>query len=158
MRRVIVIAATLSLAVAAGASMELAFAQSHNTSPVLSPKRIHHVVIQIDSDDAAIMTLAMNNADNLRKFYESKGEKIEIEFVAFGNGLAMMRTDRSPVSERLAAMSQQGVKFSGCGNSLTNQSKSENRTLTLLPEAHLVPTGVARITELEEAGWTYLRP
>ena len=158
MRRVIVITATLSLAVAAGASMELAFAQSHSTSPVLSPKRIHHVVIQIDSDDVAIMTLAMNNADNLRKFYESKGEKIEIEFVAFGNGLAMMRTDRSPVRERLAAMSQQGVKFSGCGNTLSNQSKSENRTLTLLPEAHLVPTGVARITELEEAGWTYLRP
>ena len=158
MRQLIVITATLSLAVAAGLSIELAFAQSHSTSPVISPKRIHHVVIQIDSDDVAIMALAMNNADNLRKFYESKGEKIEIEFVAFGNGLAMMRTDRSPVRERLAAMSQQGVKFSGCGNTLSNQSKSENRALTLLPEAHLVPTGVARITELEEAGWTYLRP
>jgi uncharacterized protein len=93
-----------------------------------------------DQDNPAVMNLAMNNAENMRKFYQGKGETIEIEFVAFGGGLAMMRSDKSPVKERLAAMSHlQGVKFSGCDNTVSNQSKAENKTLTLLPETHLVP-------------------
>ena len=144
-----VLATAFCLSLATGASAQ----QTH-----AAPKKTHHVVIQIDQNDPAIMNLAMNNAENMQKFYASKSEKVEIEFVAFGGGLAMMRSDTSPVKERLAFLSHQGVRFSGCGNTLANQSKAENKTLTLLPETHEVPTGVARITELEEAGWTYLRP
>jgi uncharacterized protein len=104
------------------------------------------------------MNLALNNAENMKKFYESKGEAVEIEFVAFGGGLKMMRSDTSPVKERLAEMSRQGVTFSGCGNTLANQSRQEEKSISLLPETHLVPTGVVRINELQEQGWTYLRP
>jgi len=122
-------------------------------------QRVHRLAVHVDADDPAVMNLALNNAENMTKFYESKSEKIEIEFVAFGGGLSMMRSDTSPVKERLAEMSKQkGVTFSGCSNTLANQSKAENKSLTLLPEARLVPTGVVRITELEEQGWTYLRP
>jgi intracellular sulfur oxidation DsrE/DsrF family protein len=118
----------------------------------------HRVVIQIDSNDSAIYTLALNNAENMRKYYQQKGEPIQIEFVAFGPGLTMMLPE-SPVKDRLVSMShEKGVTFSGCGNTLSNRSQAENKLMSLLPEAHLVPTGVARITELQESGWTYLRP
>lgn len=129
-------------------------AQSHQSKWVKS----HKVVIQIDSNDPAIYNLALNNAQNMREYYQKKGEPIQIEFVAFGPGLNMM-LDQSPVKDRLAEMShQKGVTFSGCGNTMANRSKAENTLLKLLPEARVVPTGVARITELEEEGWTYLRP
>jgi intracellular sulfur oxidation DsrE/DsrF family protein len=139
------------------------WAQPHNTTQpqsTLQTKWIktHRVVIQVDQDDPKTMNLALNNAENMKKYYEGKGDKIEIEFVAFGPGLAMMRSDTSPVRERLTALSTQGIKFSGCGNTMANQSKAENKPITLLAEVREVPTGVARITELEEAGWTYLRP
>ena len=32
--------------------------------------------------------------------YKEKGEKIDIEFVAYGAGLNMMRNDNSPLKER----------------------------------------------------------
>jgi uncharacterized protein len=118
----------------------------------------HRVVIQIDQDDPAIMNLALNNADNMRKYYEGKSEKIDIEVVAFGGGLTMMRADRSPVIDRLTALSKQGVVFSGCSNTKANQSKAEGEEIRLLDGVHEVPTGVVRITELQEQGWTYLRP
>lgn len=120
--------------------------------------KTHHVVIQIDQDDPVVMNLALNNAQNMKIYYEKIGDKIEIEFVAFGPGLSMMRSDKSPVMERLAAMSKQGVVFSACGNTRANQTKTESKDVSLLPEAHEVPTGVVRITELQELGWTYLRP
>jgi intracellular sulfur oxidation DsrE/DsrF family protein len=72
----------------------------------------------------------------------------------------MLRSDTSPVRERLATIgaNMKNVTFSGCGNTLANQSKMENKTLTLIPESRVVPSGIARVVELEEQGWTYVRP
>ena len=51
------------------------------------------------------MNMALNNAENLVTFYKDKGEKIDVEFVAYGAGLSMVRSDTSPVKERLTAIS-----------------------------------------------------
>ena len=120
----------------------------------------HRVVIQVTQNDPAIMNLALNNAENLVSYYKDRGEKIEIELVAYGAGLSMVRSDTSPVKDRLAAISSKmkNVTFTGCGNTLASQSKQENKTISLVPEARLVPAGIARIVELEEKGWTYVRP
>src|ERR1051325_8922217 len=75
-------------------------AQPHQSKWVKS----HKVVIQIDSNDPAIYTLALNNAKNRREYYKKRGEPIQIEFVAFGPGLNMM-LDQSPVKDRLVDMS-----------------------------------------------------
>ncbi len=129
--------------------------EAHSTA-----NKTHRVVIQVTQNDPAVMNMALNNAENMAKFYKDKGEKIEIEFVAYGAGLSMMRSDTSPVKERLTAISSsmKNVTFTGCGNTLANQSKQENKAITLVPEARVVPTGIARIVELEEQGWTYVRP
>ncbi len=120
----------------------------------------HRVVIQVSENDPKLMNLALNNAENLTSFYKQAGETVQIEIVAYGPGLAIFRSDTSPVKERLAAISDRikGVSFSGCGNTLTNQSKQEDKAISLVPEAHVVPTGIARIVQLEEQGWTYIRP
>lgn len=123
-----------------------------------SKMKVHHVVIQMDQDDPKTMNLALNNASNMKQFWESKGERAEIEFVAFGPGLHMLRDDTSPVKERVMALASQGIHFSGCGNTMANQSKAEDKPITLVSQAKEVPTGVVRITELEEQGWTYIRP
>jgi intracellular sulfur oxidation DsrE/DsrF family protein len=119
----------------------------------------HRVIIQVTQNDPAVMNMALNNAENLVKFYQDKGEKIEIEFVAYGAGLNMVRDDTSPVKDRLAALGKmKNITISGCGNTLANQSRMENKEISLIPEAHVVATGIARVVELEEQGWTYVRP
>ncbi len=126
----------------------------------LDQSKTHHVVIQVTQNDPALMAMALNNAENLAKLYKDKGEKIDIEFVAYGPGLHMFRNDTSPVKERLAAIagSSKDITFSGCGNTLAGQSRMENKEISLIPAAHIVPTGIGRIVELEEKGWTYVRP
>jgi uncharacterized protein len=122
--------------------------------------RQHRVVIQVSENEPRIMTLALNNAENLRSFYEQSGEAVQLEIVAYGPGLNMVRSDTSPVRDRLAALAgrSQAITVSGCGNTLNTQSKNEGKELTLLPEAQLVPTGIGRIVQLQEQGWTYIRP
>jgi uncharacterized protein len=125
-----------------------------------SAKKQHRVVIQVSENDPKIMNVALNNAENLRKFYEQAGEAVQIEIVAYGPGLNMVRSDTSPVKDRLAALvgRPQAITFSGCDNTLGTQSKQEGKEITLLPQTHLVPTGIGRIVQLQEQGWTYIRP
>lgn len=122
--------------------------------------RVHRVVVQLSQNDPAVMNMALNNVENLVKFFQDKGEAVEVEFVAYGAGLNIFRADTSPVKDRLTAISatMKNVTFSGCGNTLANQSRMENKEISLIPEARIVPTGIARIVELEEQGWTYVRP
>lgn len=122
--------------------------------------KTHRIVVQVTQNDPAMMTLALNNVENMTRYFESKDERAEIEVVAYGPGLAMMRSDVSPVKDRLAALAKgnRGIVFTGCANTMANQSKQEGRELSLVPEARLVPAGIARVVELQEEGWTYVRP
>ena len=150
------LAAVPALSSPAGAQSPASSSSRHQASA----KKPHRVVIQVSENDQRIMNLALNNAENLRSFYEQAGEAVQIEIVAYGPGLNMVRGDTSPVRDRLAALvgRPQAITFSGCGNTLNTQSKNEGKELTLLPGTHLVPTGIGRIVQLQEQGWTYIRP
>jgi intracellular sulfur oxidation DsrE/DsrF family protein len=106
------------------------------------------------------MNLALNNARNVVEHYKSKGEEVAIEIVTFGPGLHMLRDDTSPVKQRIAAMALEtpGVTFIACANTQANMSKQENKQISLISEAKVMPSGVVRIMELQGQGYSYLRP
>lgn len=120
----------------------------------------HRLAIQVDQNDPAIMNLALNNARNVKKYYEAKGESVAVEIVAFGPGLEMLVADRSPVKERISAMSMEDpeIAFSACGNTHAALNKKEGRDVPLLEEAKEVPSGVVRLMELQDKGYAYIRP
>jgi intracellular sulfur oxidation DsrE/DsrF family protein len=120
----------------------------------------HRVAIHVDSSDAKIMNMALNNVQNIKKFYDSRGESVAIEVVAYGPGLHMLRADTSPVKERVAVMSLENhnLIFSACGNTHAKMSKKAGKTVVLLSEARKVPSGVIQLIRLQEEGYSYIRP
>ena len=128
--------------------------------PALADGKAHYLAIHVDENDKGKMNMALNNAANVTKYYEAKGEKVEIEIVAYGPGLHMYRSDTSPVKDRIAAMSleNENLKFSACGNTMAGMTKKEGKKPNLISEAAVVPSGVVRLMELQEQGWTYVRP
>ena len=123
-------------------------------------QKVHKVVIHVDENDPKRMNLALNNVKNLRKLYDAKGEKIIIEVVTYGPGLHMLRADTSPVKDRIARMALEydNLQFSACANTRRVMKKKSGKEVPLLPEAKVVPSGVARIIELQEQGYAYVRP
>ena len=123
-------------------------------------KKAHRVVLQVNSDDAAMMTLALNNATNIEQYYKELGEPVQIEIVAFGAGLHMLRDDTSPVKDRIKAIAEKSssISFKACGNTEEKMDKAENKKIPLISQATVVKSGVVRIIELQEQGWTYVRP
>src|SRR5208282_2579905 len=114
----------------------------------------HRVVIQVDQNDAAVMNLALNNARNALGYYRDKHEDIEIEIVAYGPGLHMLRDDTSPVKDRIKELADVSfpskVVFSACNNTKQAMEKHEGHPIAIVPEAGLVPAGVVRIMQLQE--------
>jgi intracellular sulfur oxidation DsrE/DsrF family protein len=106
------------------------------------------------------MNMTLNNVKNVRKYYDSKGEKVTIEVVAYGPGLMMLVEGKSPVKERIAAMSLEisDLKFSACGNTHRAMNKKAGKNVELVSEAEMVQSGVVRLVELQEDGYAYVRP
>lgn len=107
-----------------------------------------------------MMNLALNNATNVAQYYKDLGEKVKIEIVTFGPGLHMLRDDTSPVKARITAIaaSTPAISFKACGNTQENMSKAENKEIALVSEAKVVKSGVVRVMELQERGWSYVKP
>ena len=106
------------------------------------------------------MNLALNNAANAEQHYKSIGEQIQIEIVTFGPGLNMLRDDTSPVKERIKQIGEtsKSIAFAACDNTRTNMSKAEKKDIPLVSQATVVSSGVVRVMELQEQGWSYVRP
>lgn len=124
--------------------------------------KLHRVSIQVDQNDAAVMNLALNNAANIMETYKEKGEEVEIELVTYGPGLNMLREDVSPVKDRLKQIAELSfpsrITFSACNITKRGMEKREGRQIDIVPEASLVPSGAVRLMELQEHGWSYLKP
>ena len=88
----------------------------------------HRLALQISDNDKEKMTAVLNVAANVSKHYAAKGEPVEIRIVAFNAGLHMLRTDTSPVRERVEsfAKSLPDIAFNACGNIFRKSSGCNN--------------------------------
>ena len=123
---------------------------------------VHRVAIQVNQEDPAVMNLALNNATNVIEYYRSKGEDVSVDIVTYGPGLHMLRADTSPVKDRIKRLKDMAfpstIQFSACGNTKENMEKKEGHPVSVMSEAVVVPSGVVRLMELQEKGWSYVRP
>ncbi len=148
---------TISLAIAA-----IAAALFAAPAPSSAADKPHRVAIQVDQNDPDVMNLALNNAKNVLEHYRANNEDVEVEIVAYGPGLHMLRADTSPVKDRIKQMSEANsaskIVFSACNNTKQGMEKREGHAITIIPQATIVPSGVVRIMQLQEQGWSYVRP
>jgi intracellular sulfur oxidation DsrE/DsrF family protein len=123
-------------------------------------KKAHRLILQVNTNEPAVMNLALNNAANAEQHYKSIGEKVQIKIVTFGPGLNMLRDDTSPVKERIKSLAEtsRSISFAACGNTRVNMSRAEQKEISLISQATVVSSGVVRVMELQEQGWSYLRP
>lgn len=115
----------------------------------------HRLVMQVNTDDPRTQAIALNNIVNLQKHYGI--DNITIELVAYGPGLSML-TKESKSLERITSLLQQEVTFTACGNTMDTVEAETGKRPELIADVSMTQTGVARIIELQEAGYSYVRP
>ena len=123
--------------------------------PAMAADEPRKVVIQVSTDDERTQNIAMNNAVNLQKALGQ--DNVIIEIVAYGPGLTML-TSKSPASKRVPNLALQDITFSACNNTMNKMEKKSGKQVKLVEGVEIVSAGVLRIIELQEQGYSYIRP
>src|SRR5580693_5727824 len=132
------------------------------TSGHAADGKSHRVTIQIDQNDPQVMNMVLNNATNVIEYYRAKNEDVDLDIVAYGPGLHMLRADTSPVQDRVKRLKDMvfpgKIQFSACNNTRQGMEKAEGHPIPIVADATVVPSGVVHLMELQEQGWSYVRP
>ncbi|MEW5786606.1 MAG: DsrE family protein [Pseudomonadota bacterium] len=110
------------------------------------------VVVQVSESDPAKWNLVLNNASNLQK--DLGKENIDVEIVAFGPGINMLKAD-SEVGNRVQEASEAGIAVMACQNTMRKQKLNKE---DMLAPVGYVPSGVVEIMKKQQQGYAYLRP
>ncbi len=137
------------------AFLMLAVFNSNNVNSTEKEEKRHQLVIQVSTDDPRTQKIAMNNAVNLQKLYGI--DNVDIEIVAYGPGLGML-SSKNEYASRIRSLVAQDITFSACMNTMNNIKKKTGKEVLLTEGVESVTAGVARIMELQEAGYAYIRP
>ncbi len=117
---------------------------------------IHRVVIQVSTDDPRAQTIALNNAINLQRKFGA--DNVQIEIVAYGPGISLIlpTSKQARRVKNLAKYDQ--FKFSADQHTLDKIRRRTGKTPRLIDGVGTVPMGVARVIQLQEQGYSYIRP
>jgi intracellular sulfur oxidation DsrE/DsrF family protein len=110
------------------------------------------IVLQVSDGNTVTWNQALNVVENLREAY---GRDTQIEVVAFGQGINMLRFD-APIAPRLLdAQTKLGAKIYACENSMGRNKLSRN---DMAPDVIYVKAGIEHIITREREGWVNIRP
>ena len=110
------------------------------------------VVIQVSDGDAARWNMALNNAKNVQD--ELGASKVDIEIVAYGPGIGMLKAD-AITSNRIIDATKAGVQVVACENTMTVQKLTK---ADMNPAIGYVRTGVLQLMNRQREGYAYIRP
>ncbi|MGB7758010.1 MAG: hypothetical protein WBL23_18315 [Salinisphaera sp.] len=119
------------------------------------PDAKQNIVIQISKGGPDQWHMYLHMVQNVLEFFGDG--KARIVVVAYGPGLKMLLAN-SPVASRIESLDARRVEFDACHNSMVGMSKKLGHLPKLVPEAVIVPSGLVRITQLEHAGFDYIKP
>jgi intracellular sulfur oxidation DsrE/DsrF family protein len=111
----------------------------------------NRALFQVTDNDPARWNMILNNMANLREGVGSEGA--EIELVAYGPGILMLKAD-SPVRQRIAEALKSGVRINACQNTMQGMKLVP---ADMLPEIGYVPSGVVEVMKKQQQGWAYIR-
>lgn len=110
------------------------------------------VVFQVSADDPTIWNLALNNAKNVQQ--ELGAQNVEVEIVAYGPGIGMLKFD-SVVSSRVGEAVGGGIKIVACEITMKAQKLTKD---DMLASIDFVPSGVVELMKKQKEGYAYIRP
>jgi intracellular sulfur oxidation DsrE/DsrF family protein len=133
-----------------GAASLVALLPAWAAAQASQPPR-NRAVFQVTDNDPARWNMILNNMTNLREGVGAEGA--EIELIAYGPGILMLKSDSS-VKQRMAEALKNGVKVNACQQTMRGMNFTP---ADMLPDIGYVPSGVVEVMRKQQQGWAYIR-
>ena len=124
-------------------------------SVVQADEEVRKLVVHVPQDDPKSLVQALNIASNVPKALGM--DNVVVEIVAQGPGLKLL-TNKSAHAERVQSLLAYDVTFSACGNTMAAMERKTGKMPVLLEGVQQVDAGIIRVMELQEQGYSYVRP
>ncbi len=115
----------------------------------------HNIIYQFNKAEQSYHHAVLFSVGEMLRQYN---DNINIVVTAFGPGIHILakkpkRTVDNETRQRVTSLSQYGVKFHACGNTMTSLGWTAE---DMLPFVKVVKVGAADIMELQEQGYSYI--
>jgi intracellular sulfur oxidation DsrE/DsrF family protein len=120
----------------------------------LSSQESHRVVMHLNSSDEKVQRGVLNN---IRHLYQEVGrEHLRVELVVHGAGLMLLTKKDSVLATELAQLkTAYAVEFTACSNTMKAQGLTR---ADLIDQVDRMVPAMVRLMELQEQGWSYIKP
>jgi hypothetical protein len=132
--------------------IRLALAALLGAFALAAPALAEKIVLQVSDGNAVTWNQTMNVVENLREAY---GPGTEIEVVAFGQGINMLKLDAPVASRILDAQKKHGARVYACENSM---GRNKLTRADLDPDVIYVKAGIEHVITRLREGWVNIRP
>lgn len=117
------------------------------------------VLIHVSSITAAHNPGALDEIENLVRYYREQRQNARVEVVMNGEGLNLARVDTTRFAERIRRMQEEydNLTFAACQNTIQRLKREQGITAKLLPGVTVIDSGVAQIMRRQQQGWAYIQ-
>jgi uncharacterized protein len=113
------------------------------------------VVVHVNFPTVTRTKAGLKNVENMLKAAGDDGLKADIEVVCHGEGIRLVEKARTELAAEVAALSDQGVRFIACQNTMRERSLQAGH---LLPGVGTVPSGAYEVVRRQQVGYAYFKP
>jgi uncharacterized protein len=123
-----------------------------------APLEAGHVILHIGSAAPEKALAALEHAAGLIEAARASGQPLELEIVANGPGLDLLRAAVSPHGPRLASLhaASPGLTLVACGQTV-HKLRAEGAEVQLLPGTVIATSALDQIVMRMQQGWAYVR-
>ena len=113
------------------------------------------VILQVSDGDPKTWNQALNVVGNMKANYAKRGTASEIQIVAFGQGIQMLKDDAVVANRVREAIKGGGAQMVACENSMGRFKLTKDMMMDGITYSE---TGVIYIIEKQREGWSVIRP
>jgi len=116
---------------------------------------MENYILHVTSGEPEKMRLALQQARKLLDSANSDNPR-RVEIIANEHGLDLLRSDVTPFSEEIRALSHENVMFYACSKAI-ERLEEKGVEVRLVPEAIPGFTALDRVVERMQDGWQYIK-
>lgn len=116
------------------------------------------VLVHVSSARRDSLATALDEVEDLLRDAARDGRRVEVEIVANGDGLDLLRAGNEPFARRLAAMRRDypGLGLVACAQTI-DRRRARGEAVDLVPGTVVATSALHQVVERLRAGWIYVR-
>jgi intracellular sulfur oxidation DsrE/DsrF family protein len=117
------------------------------------------VLVHLNDNDPSVAFEVLDDLERMLADFDQRGEDVQIEVIANGDGLDLVRADTTPISEEITRLIQKypNLTVAACRSTIDQLWEDYGVMVDLIPGVKQIDSGVAEVIRRQQEGWAYIR-